>query len=412
MIGNGNVALDVARMLALTPEELAPTDTTDAAIEAINGGRDPRDPRRRPARAGAGGVDARRGGRARRARRGRHPRRPGRARARPGERGRARGGAADGEAERRAPPRRTRQRAPVGQAARDPAPLPRARPVAILGDAKVEAIELVRNELVDGRAVATDDDRDASPCGIVFRSVGYRGVELPGVPFDEGSGTIPNEGGRVSATAARSRALLRRLDQARPERRHRDEQEGRDRDGRARCSRTRAPGVLPEADRARTSRSSSSERGVDHVMYAGWEAIDAHRARGRRAARAGRASSSAPGTSCSRPPGTAARLTRRGAVARLAAVSGTARAAGALGRRDGQGGRQLPRLRRADPGRGRALARPDQGRCRARERRPRPARRRRRAAHRRGGRPDRRRRVRRPVPDRRLPDRAPGRART
>ena len=37
MIGNGNVAMDVARMLALTPEELAPTDTTDAAIEAING---------------------------------------------------------------------------------------------------------------------------------------------------------------------------------------------------------------------------------------------------------------------------------------------------------------------------------------------------------------------------------------
>ena len=35
VIGNGNVALDVARMLALTPEELAPTDTTDAAIAAI-----------------------------------------------------------------------------------------------------------------------------------------------------------------------------------------------------------------------------------------------------------------------------------------------------------------------------------------------------------------------------------------
>ena len=35
VIGNGNVAVDVARMLALTPEELAPTDTTDAAIEAI-----------------------------------------------------------------------------------------------------------------------------------------------------------------------------------------------------------------------------------------------------------------------------------------------------------------------------------------------------------------------------------------
>src|SRR5215208_5195134 len=35
VIGNGNVALDVARMLALTPDELAPTDTTDQAIDAI-----------------------------------------------------------------------------------------------------------------------------------------------------------------------------------------------------------------------------------------------------------------------------------------------------------------------------------------------------------------------------------------
>ncbi len=37
VIGNGNVALDVARMLALTEEELAPTDTTDPAIAAIVG---------------------------------------------------------------------------------------------------------------------------------------------------------------------------------------------------------------------------------------------------------------------------------------------------------------------------------------------------------------------------------------
>src|SRR5437870_4815216 len=35
VIGNGNVALDVARMLALTPAELAPTDATDPAMEAI-----------------------------------------------------------------------------------------------------------------------------------------------------------------------------------------------------------------------------------------------------------------------------------------------------------------------------------------------------------------------------------------
>src|SRR6185437_28156 len=35
VIGVGNVALDVARMLALTPEELAPTDATDASIASI-----------------------------------------------------------------------------------------------------------------------------------------------------------------------------------------------------------------------------------------------------------------------------------------------------------------------------------------------------------------------------------------
>ena len=72
----------------------------------------------------------------------------------------------------------------------------RVSPVAILGDGKVEAIEIVRNELVadDGgrvRAVATDE-REVIPCGIVFRSVGYRGIPVPGVPFDEERATMRN----------------------------------------------------------------------------------------------------------------------------------------------------------------------------------------------------------------------------
>ena len=46
------------------------------------------------------------------------------------------------------------------------------------------------------RAVATDE-RETIPCGLVFRSVGYRGVALPDVPFDESRGTMRNEGGRV-----------------------------------------------------------------------------------------------------------------------------------------------------------------------------------------------------------------------
>src|SRR5207302_479528 len=57
-------------------------------------------------------------------------------------------------------------------------------PVAILGEEHVEGIELVRNQLdADERAVPTDE-RETLPCGLVFRSVGYHGVELPGVPFD------------------------------------------------------------------------------------------------------------------------------------------------------------------------------------------------------------------------------------
>jgi ferredoxin--NADP+ reductase len=74
-------------------------------------------------------------------------------------------------------------------------------PVAILGEGRVEAVEVVRNELVAGadgqiRAVPTDEV-EVIPCGIVLRSVGYRGVALPGLPFHEARGVIPNEGGRV-----------------------------------------------------------------------------------------------------------------------------------------------------------------------------------------------------------------------
>ena len=74
-------------------------------------------------------------------------------------------------------------------------------PVAILGEGRVEAIEVVRNELVAGedgqiRAVPTGEV-EVIPCGVVFRSVGYRGVALPGLPFHESRGVIPNVGGRV-----------------------------------------------------------------------------------------------------------------------------------------------------------------------------------------------------------------------
>ena len=46
------------------------------------------------------------------------------------------------------------------------------------------------------RAVPTDE-REVIPCGLVLRSVGYRGTAMPGIPFDEGRATIRNDGGRV-----------------------------------------------------------------------------------------------------------------------------------------------------------------------------------------------------------------------
>jgi ferredoxin--NADP+ reductase len=74
-------------------------------------------------------------------------------------------------------------------------------PVAILGEERVEAIEVERNRLApDGRGSLRAEptgERETIECGLVFRSVGYRGVALPEVPFDEGRGTILNEGGRV-----------------------------------------------------------------------------------------------------------------------------------------------------------------------------------------------------------------------
>ena len=189
VIGNGNVALDVARMLALTPEELAPTDATDASIEAIAAS-SLREivvvGRRGPAQAAFTTPELQ-------------------------EMGDLAGAdvivdPADLEG---ADPKDTNSERNLAVlrdfAAREPTGKPRRvvfrffhSPVAILGDERVEGVDLVCNELdANERAVPTDEHETIS-CGLVFRSVGYHGVELPGVPFDPASGTIPNERGRVS----------------------------------------------------------------------------------------------------------------------------------------------------------------------------------------------------------------------
>jgi ferredoxin--NADP+ reductase len=200
VVGAGNVALDVARMLALTPEELAVTDIADHALDALResqiedivvlG-------RRGPAQAAFTNPELR-------------------------ELGEladadvivdpedviidehsALAIAKEGElTERRNVEILTgySQRAPAGKRKRVHLRF-LVSPVAIHGDGRVEAVEVVRNRLsrdADGnlRARATEQ-HEMIEAGIVFRSIGYRGVPLPGVPFDESRGTIPNDAGRV-----------------------------------------------------------------------------------------------------------------------------------------------------------------------------------------------------------------------
>jgi NADPH-dependent glutamate synthase beta subunit-like oxidoreductase len=71
------------------------------------------------------------------------------------------------------------------------------RPVEIVGDGRVEGLRLERTRLdADGRVVGTGE-YETLPVGLVLRSVGYQSVPLPGVPFDERSRVVPNEAGRI-----------------------------------------------------------------------------------------------------------------------------------------------------------------------------------------------------------------------
>lgn len=73
-------------------------------------------------------------------------------------------------------------------------------PIEIKGNGRVQGIILEKNRLEGeaGRQKARGTgEKEELACGLVLRSVGYHGVPIPGVPFDERSGVIPNEQGRV-----------------------------------------------------------------------------------------------------------------------------------------------------------------------------------------------------------------------
>ena len=265
VIGAGNVAVDVARMLALSSEELAPTDTTDAAIAAITGSGIKEIvmlARRGPAQAAfttpelielgelAGAdviVDAA-------DLEGAEP--------------------ADTNAERNLEVlREYAARVPEGKPKRLVLRFLRS-PVALTGDGRVEAIEIVRNRLEPDergtpRAVPTDE-RETIPCGIVFRSVGYRGVPLPDVPFDENRGTIPNESGRV-APGLYCAGWIKRGPTGVIGTNKKDATETVEL-----LLEDLAAGRLPRSNATAADVDALlEERGVRPVLYPGWRAIDA-----------------------------------------------------------------------------------------------------------------------------------------
>ncbi|GAA4542856.1 FAD-dependent oxidoreductase [Mycobacterium paraffinicum] len=200
VVGNGNVALDVARILVTDPDVLGVTDIADHALESL-----------RPCGVEEVVVLGRRG-----------PLQTAFTTLELRELGDLEGvdvivdpaqleGITDEDAA--AVGKTAKQNINVlrGYAQRDPRPGHRrivlrfmTSPIEIKGEDKVERIVLGRNELVtdeNGRVSAKDTgEREELPVQLVVRSVGYRGVPTPGLPFDEKSATIPNTAGRVEGS--------------------------------------------------------------------------------------------------------------------------------------------------------------------------------------------------------------------
>jgi ferredoxin--NADP+ reductase len=189
VIGNGNVALDIARMLALTHDELAPTDATDASIAAIESS-----PireivvvgRRGPAQAAFTDSRAARDGRPRRRRRRRRS-------------GRPRGRRAAGH-ERRAQPGRA--------AGSSPPASPRASRAASSSASSTRPWRSSASSASrESSSSATSSTRTTAPCRLTSTRRCHAGSSSAAWattasgcrawPFDEKTGTIPNEGGRI-----------------------------------------------------------------------------------------------------------------------------------------------------------------------------------------------------------------------
>jgi ferredoxin/flavodoxin---NADP+ reductase len=194
VVGNGNVALDVARMLLLEPQALAATDIVRHAWQALAGSRVREVQvlgRRGPAQAAFTNPELLAIGQL------------------PGVDVQVDDADLDGVAcKDRAFASALRRSilqgyAWSGGATRGKRLVLRFRvsPLEICGRNRVEGLRLVGNDLVDdgsGQLQAVPNDRaEYLDAGLVIHAVGYRGVGVPGLPFDAHRAVIPNRGGRV-----------------------------------------------------------------------------------------------------------------------------------------------------------------------------------------------------------------------
>jgi ferredoxin--NADP+ reductase len=280
VIGNGNVAADVARMLALTREELAATDVADHALDVLADSAIKEIVvlgRRGPAQAAFTNPEL----------------------LELGEMGDADvvvdpGEAAPDELSRRwletdqaSATARKNVDILAGYAGREPEGKRRrivlrflVSPLALLGDEHVDGIRICRNELRDegsGLRACTTETIEEIPCGIVFRSIGYRGIPLEGLPFDDSAGTIPHDGGRIlDEHAAPLRGdyvvgWIKRGPTGIIGTNKRDAQETVD----TLLADLDAGLLNAPSDPGRESLEELlAERSPDHVTYSGWEAID------------------------------------------------------------------------------------------------------------------------------------------
>ena len=154
-------------------------------------------------------------------------------------------------------------------------------PLEILGADRVEGIRICRNELRDEdgslRACTTETTEELD-CGIVFRSIGYRGDRgRRACPSTSAAGTVPNERGRILGEDGEPLlgeyvvGWIKRGPTGIIGTNKRDAQETVD----ALLEDLDAGRLNEPADPSRDSLEELlDERKPDHVTYAGWEAID------------------------------------------------------------------------------------------------------------------------------------------